>query len=119
MQNTYLNEPTFNPQNTEHQRIRESGLNRADLDALVKEGAVTTKPNIVSGAFVFAGTRVPIYNLRDCLLAGDSLDEFLESFPTVPRAVAEKAISMPHIEAILRSLRPGYVYRVELPGVAV
>ena len=92
MQNTSTNELTSNPQNTEHQRIWETGLNRVDLDALISEGVVTRDLGIVSGSFVFAGTRVPIYNLLDYLLAGDSLNDFLESFPTVPRSFAEKAI---------------------------
>ncbi len=37
----------------------------------------------LSGTPVFPGTRVPIQNLFDCLEAGESLDEFLDQFPTV------------------------------------
>jgi uncharacterized protein (DUF433 family) len=40
---------------------------------------------IMSGAPCFAGTRVPIQNLIDCLEGGDSIEEFLEGFPTVSR----------------------------------
>lgn len=42
----------------------------------------------LSGTPVFRGTRVPIKNLFDYLEAGDSLDEFLDDFPTVARAQA-------------------------------
>ncbi len=44
---------------------------------------VTIDPEIMSGAPVFCGTRVPIQNLLDYLKAGDSIDEFLDGFPTV------------------------------------
>ena len=40
---------------------------------------------IMSGAPCFAGTRVPIQNLIDYLQGGDSIDVFLEDFPTVTR----------------------------------
>jgi uncharacterized protein (DUF433 family) len=39
----------------------------------------------MSGAPCFAGTRVPIQNLIDCLEGGDSIEDFLEGFPTVSR----------------------------------
>jgi len=39
----------------------------------------------MSGAPCFAGTRVPIQNLIDYLEGGDSIEEFLEGFPTVSR----------------------------------
>ena len=42
-------------------------------------------PEIMSGAPCFAGTRVPIQNLMDYLEGGDSIDDFLEGFPTVSR----------------------------------
>ena len=42
-------------------------------------------PEIMSGAPCFAGTRVPIQNLMDYLAGGDSIDEFLEDFPSVRR----------------------------------
>ena len=46
-------------------------------------------PDIVSGALVFAGTRVPVDILIDYLKAGESLERFLEGFPTVTREQAE------------------------------
>ena len=56
---------------------------------------IVIDPEIQSGAPVFAGTRVPIQNLFDYLEEGDSLDTFLDQFPTITRemaiAVLEKA----------------------------
>ena len=45
-------------------------------------------PEIMSGTPCFVGTRVPAQALLDYLEAGDSLDEFLEDFPTVSRKQA-------------------------------
>ena len=45
----------------------------------------TRDPDILSGTPVFSGTRVPVKNLTDCLEAGDSIDVFLEDFPSVSR----------------------------------
>jgi uncharacterized protein (DUF433 family) len=47
---------------------------------------ITCDPEILGGTPVFTGTRVPIKNLTDCLEAGDSINEFLEDFPSVSRA---------------------------------
>jgi uncharacterized protein (DUF433 family) len=46
---------------------------------------VTSSPDVLSGAPVFAGTRVPVHTLIEYLSAGDSIDDFLEGFPTVFR----------------------------------
>jgi uncharacterized protein (DUF433 family) len=46
-------------------------------------------PDIMSGALVFSGTRVPVDTLIDYLKAGESLERFLEGFPTVTREQAE------------------------------
>lgn len=45
-------------------------------------------PEKLGGTPVFPGTRVPIQNLFDCLEGGESLDEFLDQFPTVTREQA-------------------------------
>ena len=42
-------------------------------------------PEVMGGTPVFAGTRVPVQTLLDYLEAGDSIDEFLEGFPSVTR----------------------------------
>jgi uncharacterized protein (DUF433 family) len=51
----------------------------------VSQSVVKIDPEIMSGAPCFAGTRVPIQNLIDYLEGGDSIDEFLEDFPSVAR----------------------------------
>ena len=49
---------------------------------------ITADPEIHSGTPVFTGTRVPVKTLFDHLEAGDSLDVFLEDFPSVSRELA-------------------------------
>ena len=52
----------------------------------MKTRLIISDPQILDGTPVFAGTRVPVKNLTDCLEAGDSIDDFLEDFPSVSRA---------------------------------
>ncbi len=47
---------------------------------------ITSSPEILSGAPVFAGTRVPVQALIDYLEGGETIDDFLAGFPTVKRA---------------------------------
>lgn len=61
---------------------------------IVHEQVVHSDPEIMGGEPVFVGTRVPVYNLFDYLEAGDSLDEFLEQFPSVTREQAVAALEM-------------------------
>jgi uncharacterized protein (DUF433 family) len=51
----------------------------------VNQSVVKIDPEIMSGAPCFAGTRVPIQNLIDYLEGGDSIEDFLEGFPSVSR----------------------------------
>ena len=51
----------------------------------MSQSVVKIDPQIMSGAPCFAGTRVPIQNLIDYLEGGDSIEDFLEGFPTVSR----------------------------------
>lgn len=46
---------------------------------------ITSDPDILSGATVFRGTRVPVAALLDNIAAGLTLDEFLDNFPTGTR----------------------------------
>ena len=55
---------------------------------------VHTDPEIMGGTPVFVGTRVPVQSLFDYLEAGDSLEEFLEAFPTVSREQAIAALEI-------------------------
>ena len=47
--------------------------------------SVTSSPDILSGAPVFAGTRVPVQALIDYLEGGETIGDFLAGFPTVKR----------------------------------
>jgi uncharacterized protein (DUF433 family) len=49
------------------------------------QSVVSRDPDVLGGAVVFRGTRVPVQTLIDHLEAGDSIDDFLEGFPTVSR----------------------------------
>ena len=59
------------------------------MGTVERERVVSRDPGLVSGALVFAGTRVPVGVLMDYLKAGGSLDRFLEGFHTVSREQAE------------------------------
>jgi len=50
------------------------------------KGVVKSDPETLGGTPVFADTRVPLQNLIDALEGGDSIDDFLEAFPSVSRA---------------------------------
>lgn len=49
------------------------------------ESVIHSDPEILGGAPVFVGTRVPVQSLFDHLEAGDSIGDFLEGFPSVRR----------------------------------
>ena len=55
----------------------------ADLKAIIH-----SDPEIHSGDPVFVGTRVPVRTLLDYIEGGDSLDVFLDNFPSVTREQA-------------------------------
>lgn len=59
-----------------------------------KESVIITDPEIQGGVPVFTGTRVPLKNLIDYLEAGDTLDTFLDAFPSVTRAQAIAALEL-------------------------
>ena len=54
---------------------------------------VVSDPEILGGTPVFVGTRVPVRILFEHLEAGDSLEVFLEDFPTVSRELAIQVLS--------------------------
>ena len=60
--------------------------NGSMADAIVKD------PETMHGIPVFRGTRVPVQTLFDYLEGGDTLEEFLNGFPTVPRSLALAAL---------------------------
>ena len=51
-------------------------------------GAISKDPGVLGGTAVFRGTRVPFQALLDYLEGGQTLDEFLDDFPTVTREAA-------------------------------
>ncbi len=56
---------------------------------MISLAGITQKdPDVLSGALVFVGTRVPVRSLFDYLEGGVSLEEFLRQFPSVKRAQA-------------------------------
>ena len=66
---------------------------------------VHSNPKILGGTPVFVGTRVPVQVLFDCLEAGDSLDRFLDQFPTVTREQALAALDLAR-DALMAGARP-------------
>ena len=49
------------------------------------KSVISRSPDVMSGASVFAGTRVPAQTLLDYLAGGHPLEDFLDDFPTVRR----------------------------------
>ena len=58
------------------------------------QSVVRSDPEILGGTPVFTGTRVPVKNLLDYLAAGDTLERFLEHFPSVTREQAVAALEL-------------------------
>ena len=56
-----------------------------DMNAEELHGIVHCDPQIMGGTPVFVGTRVPLENLIDYLEGGESVEDFLQAFPTVKR----------------------------------
>jgi uncharacterized protein (DUF433 family) len=55
-------------------------------------GVIIKDPDILGGEPVFRGTRVPFKILTEYLEGGDTLEQFLEQYPTVSRELAIAAI---------------------------
>ena len=69
-----------------------------------RAAVVHIDPEILGGTPVFVGTRVPAQTLFDYLEGGESLDEFLDQFPSVTRAQAVAALELA-CESVLTSAR--------------
>jgi uncharacterized protein (DUF433 family) len=52
----------------------------------MRQSVVSRNVEVLGGTACFSGTRVPVQTLLDYLEAGDSIDEFLEGFPSVSRS---------------------------------
>jgi len=70
----------------------------------MKYGAVSIDPETVSGTPVFVGTRVFIETLFDYLEGGETLEEFLENFPSVSRKKALQALEMAKTAIITKEI---------------
>ena len=68
--------------------------------ATVSENVIIKDPNILGGEPVFRGTRVPFRVLTDYLEGGDTLDQFLEEYPSVSRELAIAAIEEARLSLI-------------------
>ena len=56
------------------------------------QDAITRDPEVMHGTPVFRGTRVPVQTLFDYIENGDSLDKFLDGFPTISRDLAVQVL---------------------------
>lgn len=63
------------------------------MNTTIETSVVSRSPEVMSGAAVFTGTRVPAQSLLDYLAGGHTLEEFLDDFPTVTR---EQAVALLH-----------------------
>ena len=70
----------------------------------MKDSPIQRSEQILGGAPVFAGTRVPVQALIDYLEAGDRLDDFLADYPTVTREQAVAVLELAR-EALGRDAR--------------
>ena len=61
---------------------------------IAMDNVITCDDEILSGTPVFKSTRVPVKNLIDYLEVGDSLDEFLDDFPSVSRDQAIQTLKL-------------------------
>lgn len=52
---------------------------------MITQRLITCSSDVMGGTPVFAGTRVPVQTLLDYLEGGETIDDFLEGFPTVSR----------------------------------
>lgn len=64
----------------------------------MKVQVVSISKDVMGGTPVFNGTRVPIQTLIDYLTAGDSIDNFLEGFPTVSREMVVEFLRQAELE---------------------
>ena len=60
----------------------------------MEQRVINIDPEILGGTPVFLGTRVPIKNLFDYLEEGETVEEFLEDFPSVKKEQAVKVLEI-------------------------
>ena len=83
---------------------------------------ITKDPDILGGTPVFRGTRVPFHSLLDYLEAGQTLDDFLDDFPTVTRQTAVQALEhatqlvVSHFDEVAPRRMPARKLKAQLLG---
>jgi len=60
----------------------------------MKYGAISIDPETMGGTPVFTGTRIPIQSLFDYLEGGDTLEEFIDDFPSVTKTQAVEVLEV-------------------------
>jgi len=65
--------------------VQSTNRTRPDIIRQMNQQIISRDPDVMGGAVVFCGTRVPVQTLLDYLEAGDTIDEFLAGFPSVKR----------------------------------
>ena len=70
-----------------------------------REQVLQRDPDVLGGTAVFAGTRVPVQTLMDYLKAGETLEDFLDGFPSVSRVQAETFLQIALESAIGENAR--------------
>ena len=70
-----------------------------------REQVLQLNPDVLGGTAVFAGTRVPVQTLIDYLKAGETLEDFLDGFPSVSRVQAEAFLQIALESAIGENAR--------------
>jgi uncharacterized protein (DUF433 family) len=77
------------------------------------KGIIQSNPEIMGGTPVRVGTRVPLQNLIDYLEADESVEDFMEAFPTLKRGqaiVANAPQTQPDWRRVNHSLRASWKY---------
>ena len=64
------------------------------------KGIIHSDPEIMGGTPVFEGTRVPLQNLIDYLEGGESIEDFLDAFPSVRREQVVAVIEITKLEIL-------------------
>jgi len=73
---------------------------------------IVKDPEILSGMPVFRGTRVPVKNLIDYLATGETINAFLDDFPTVTREQVVRILEEAGAMAALETIGPGQVINI-------
>jgi uncharacterized protein (DUF433 family) len=73
------------------------------MNTLNLKGIVHSDAEIMGGTPVFVGTRVPVESLFDHLKAGDSIDVFLDGFPSVKREQVVAVLELVEHEILARA----------------